>query len=358
MTIADTTVRNGQGGAQPSTALAIRPGQDIFDDKQRAALSALGIKNASNADLAVFMHYCQKTGLDPFSKQIYMLNRREHVGGGQYADKRTIQIGIEGFRVIRDRAARRDGVRVSYGETVWYDADGIGYKIWLRPGAPAGCGMVVFKDGEPFPAVLTFAEYVQTNKEGNPTGKWANAPAHQLEKCCEAYGLRRAFPHDLGGLYIEEEVSTADAATGTTPPMRPRRITSAEVIGVEDAAPGEGEETQSLQPEPVTEIQEQEKPRQRRSPQPEAAPVEDAPIANAQIGVIGAHGRRLGYEEHEAGEFMNQIALLAAAPGLADIAALTAEQGEKVLDRLGRCKTRPDLVKATTTGELPLEGGE
>jgi phage recombination protein Bet len=338
MTIADTTFRNSQGGAQPSTALAIRPGQDIFDDKQRAALSALGIKNATNADLAVFMHYCQKTGLDPFSKQIYMLNRREHVGGGQYADKQTIQIGIEGFRVIRDRAARRDGVRVSYGETVWYDTDGTGYKIWLRDGAPAGCGMVVFKDGEPFPAVLTFAEYVQTNKEGNPTGKWANAPAHQLEKCCEAYGLRRAFPHDLGGLYIEEEVSTADAAAGTTPPMRPRRITSAEVIGVDDAAPGEGEDTQSLQPE--------------------SAPAADAAIANAQIGVIGAHGRRLGYEEHEAGEFMNQIAVLAGVPGLADIAALTAEQGETVLDRLGRCSTRPDLVKATTTGELPLDGGE
>ena len=66
-------------GKSPSgsftAALAIRPGQDMFDAKQRAALEVLGIKGANNADMAVFMHVCQRTGLDPFSRQIYYISR-------------------------------------------------------------------------------------------------------------------------------------------------------------------------------------------------------------------------------------------------------------------------------------------
>ena len=75
---------------QPA-ALAIRPDQEFWDDKQRAALQALGIKEASNADLAVFMHYCQKTGLDPFSKQIYLMGRRTKEND-QWVTKQTIQV--------------------------------------------------------------------------------------------------------------------------------------------------------------------------------------------------------------------------------------------------------------------------
>src|SRR5260370_279765 len=85
----------------PSASLAIQPGQDFWTGKQMAALAVLGLKNVSTADLAVFMHYCQKTQLDPFSRQIYGIMRREQQGD-QWVDKFTIQVGIDGFRVIRD----------------------------------------------------------------------------------------------------------------------------------------------------------------------------------------------------------------------------------------------------------------
>lgn len=232
-----------------TTAIAIRSGQDVFDDRQVAALAVLGVKDATKADLAVYFHVCRQTGLDPFLKQIHLIGRREKQGD-QWVIKQTIQVGIDGFRIIRDRAAKRDGVEVEYSRTIWYDNDGSEHKIWLRPEAPAGCEMTVYKNGRPFPAVLTFAEYVQTNREGKPTGKWRDAPAHQLEKCAEAFGLRRAFPHDLGNIRLEDEMPAAEDA-----PPAPQRVTAEDITRRRQPAP---------EPEP-------ERPARGRSDRPTGA---------------------------------------------------------------------------------------
>jgi phage recombination protein Bet len=205
-------------------ALAIRPGQDFWTEKQRAALDVLGIKNASNADLAVFMHYCQKTGLDPFSRQIYMICRREKQAD-QWVDKQTIQVGIDGFRVIRDRVAAQLGVAVEYEDTVWYDDEGGPHKVWLWEEAPAACMVTVVKDGKRFPAVVRTASYMAM-KDGNPVSQWRTQADHMIEKCAEAFALRRAFPHDLGGLYVEDELPPAEPAQ-----PRPERVTVAEITG-------------------------------------------------------------------------------------------------------------------------------
>lgn len=220
-----TVVALEQPGPQ-TAALAIRPGQEMWTDKQKAALGVLGIREASNADLAVFMHYCQKTGLDPFSRQIYLIKRREKVGD-QWVDKWTIQVGIDGFRVVRDRVAERLGVTVEYEDTIWFDRNGGEHKIWLLDEPPAGCKVTVLKDGRPFPAVLRFGSYA-ARKNGELTGQWKNQPDHMIEKCAEAFALRRAFPNDLSGVYLEDEMPRQDEPGGG----RPRgRVTVAEVVG-------------------------------------------------------------------------------------------------------------------------------
>jgi phage recombination protein Bet len=208
-------------------ALAIRPGQQMWTDKQVAALAVLGIKGATKADLAVFMHYCQKTGLDPFSRQIYGIMRRVKENG-QWTDKFTIQIGIDGFRVIRDRVAERLGVTVEYEDTIWYDADGGSHKVWLWDEPPAGCNVTVTKDGRRFPGVIRFSSYAQRAKDsGDLTGQWKTQPDHMIEKCAEAFALRRAFPNDLAGVYLEDEMPAQDGPAV----IRSRgRVTVAEVI--------------------------------------------------------------------------------------------------------------------------------
>ena len=214
----------------PADTLAVRPGQDMWTGKQKAALSAMGIKDATNADLAVFMHVCQRTQLDPFSRQIYMIPRREK-HGDQYVIKQTIQVGIDGFRVVRDRVAERTGCTVEFEDTVWYDADGCEHAVWLDPKeAPAACRVVLIKyqDGRAlrYPAVLRTASYVQTDKNGNPVSQWRTQPEHMIEKCCEAFATRRAFPNDFSGVYLEEEMNGRAAQPE---PPRPR-VTAAQII--------------------------------------------------------------------------------------------------------------------------------
>jgi phage recombination protein Bet len=243
--------RDGYEIAAPSGTLAIRPGQEMWTDKQRAALAVLGIKDATNADLAVFMHYCQKTGLDPFSRQIYMIMRREKQGD-QWVAKQTIQVGIDGFRVIRDRIAARTGATIEYEDTIWYDDGGGEHAVWLSDAAPAACRVTVLKNGRRFPAVVRTASYMAT-KDGKPVSQWRTQADHMIEKCAEAFALRRAFPHDLGGVYLEDEMPPAQEVP------RPQRVTAAEVISrgepaaTEPPAEDPQERAQPKPPRPASE---------------------------------------------------------------------------------------------------------
>lgn len=223
----DVAIRND------AAALAIQPGQDFWNDRQRAALAALGIKDASNADLAVFMHYCQKTGLDPFSRQIYLLARNSR-DGDKWVTKQTIQVGIGGFQVIRDRIAQRLGISVEYEDTVWYDAEGGEHQVWLRDEPPAACRIAVLKDGKRFPAIVRYKAYVQTNSRGEPNSMWARMSAEQLEKCAEAKALRRAFPNDLSGVYIPEEIRDEDQSEPLSPVKAPK-LSAADIMPAKEA---------------------------------------------------------------------------------------------------------------------------
>jgi phage recombination protein Bet len=214
--------------------LAIRADQSFWTRRQLAALRSLGVaETVEPADLAVFMHQCFRTRLDPFSRQIYLIGRKvwnPNLGdNGGYELKQTIQTGIDGFRVIRDRAADRRGETVEYEDTIWYDADGGEHAVWLDEKPPAACKVVVLvwaqgaTRARRFPAVLRTASYIATNKQGNPQANWKTQADHMIEKCCEAFGLRRAYPHDLGGLYIDEEMQGPDGSGGAPARVRAKR---------------------------------------------------------------------------------------------------------------------------------------
>ena len=92
--------------ARPNTALAIKDDQTEFNHDQVAVLQQLGLRGADRADLAVFFHQARRTGLDPFARQIYMIERQ---------GKQTIQTGIDGFRLIARRTVERTGESLGYG---------------------------------------------------------------------------------------------------------------------------------------------------------------------------------------------------------------------------------------------------
>lgn len=176
-----------------STELQIRPDQSAFDDKQLAALRALGVQNAPAADVALLFHQAARTGLDPFARQIYLIGR-----GGKY----TIQTGIDGFRVIRDRKGTYQGQTEE-----WCGTDGVWTDVWLKSEHPAAARVRLYINGfqVPVPGIARWSEYAQ---ESSPT--WKKMPALMLAKCAEALALRKAYPQDLSGLYTTDEIPEAE----------------------------------------------------------------------------------------------------------------------------------------------------
>ena len=187
------------------STLAIGDDQAFWTNDQRAALAQLGVEKASDADLAVFFHQCQRTGLDPFARQIYMISRKDR---GQI--KQTIQTGIDGFRLIARRATDASRGTLGYDDTLWCDQNGQWTDVWLRREPPAAAKVTVIRNGERFPAVALFTEYAGYKYDGGLTKMWADKGALMLAKCAEALALRKAFPQDLSGLYTSDEMQQAD----------------------------------------------------------------------------------------------------------------------------------------------------
>ena len=194
--------------AKVTGALAIQPNQTSWDDAQLAALRQLGVSDASEGDLAVYLNYCQQTGMSPFAKQIYMIGRREK-RGNDWIVKQTIQMGIDGFRIIAQRSREYQGQT----KPEWCGPDGVWKEVWLdKVNNPVAARVGVRRKGfvEPLYATALWESYaVYYNDVLSPM--WKKHGPGQLLKCAEALAIRKAFPMDLSGIYEPTEMEAIDA---------------------------------------------------------------------------------------------------------------------------------------------------
>lgn len=164
-------------------------------------------KGATDTELKLFLHQCKTTGLDPLARQIYSVERKEK-RNDNWVTVRSIQVSIDGFRLIAERSGKYAGQVGPY----WCDSSGQWSDVWLSGEAPVAARIGVLRHDfkEPCWGVARFDAYAQKNKEGKPTSMWAKMGDVMVAKCAEALALRKAFPQELSGLYTGDEMAQAE----------------------------------------------------------------------------------------------------------------------------------------------------
>lgn len=179
----------------------------VYSPEKIALIRNTVCKGAGPEEFELFLHACNRTGLDPFMRQIYAVFRNEKKPNGSWGKAMTIQTGIDGYRLIAERSGNyAPGKETSYQ----YDAQGmlVSATAYVKKRTDDGTWHDVS-------ATAFYDEYVQTTKDKDtgietPTKFWFKMRHTMLAKCAESLALRKAFPAELSGVYTTEEMKQAD----------------------------------------------------------------------------------------------------------------------------------------------------
>jgi phage recombination protein Bet len=229
-------------------------------------------------DVAMFCRATKSLGLDPLVKQAYWIGRksRQQIDGAwQDVIKGQLQIGIDGFRAIADRAGNYAGS----SEPVFR-----GRIEWKHRGntliVPEYCQVTTWKivggHRGAFTGEARWVEYVpKVEGAGAESDVWAKMPFNQLAKCAEGQSLRKGWALQFRGVEFSADAGEASEGElptvaepspvqiqempqqGTHPPERPprRQMTADDydrIVAAEYEAQDSGWKSPPKQPEPAT----------------------------------------------------------------------------------------------------------
>lgn len=234
--------------------------------------------------------YCHARKLDPLKKPCHIVPMQvRDAKTGQYVWRDVVLPGIYEYRTTAMRTGLYLGhSRPEFGPEI--DYQGVT--------APEWCEMTFFRALSrehpdiriEFPVRLYFREVVNTKKDGKPNDRWTKAPRQMLLKCTEAAGLREAFPDELGGEPVAEEIEgrELDAGPHAAPAVLPAQRKSAALPPSPPAEPIEAAETRAA--EPVEASSSRQPSTSSREPLPLAEALARSPIGR----IAGVHVRDQG----------------------------------------------------------------
>lgn len=140
-------------------------------------------KDFNDSEFSIYWAMCLSRKLNPITKQIY---------GFKSGGKVVMCVGIDGFRSLADRTGKHMGTSLPI-----YDFEEDGKTI-------KSCTVIVKKlvSGHivEFPAIIFRKEFVSTNPN------WQTKLMHMMGVRAESHAHRKAFPEQLGGVYMPDEI--------------------------------------------------------------------------------------------------------------------------------------------------------
>ena len=173
-----------------STELAtVGPREVAITQEQTALIKQTICQGATDAEMKLFFYDCQRRGVHPLDKLIHFTKRK-----GKYVPITSIDF----FR-IRAQASEAFAGEEEAEFVIGED------------GFPDSCKYVVYRlvNGQRYSwtATARWSEYYPGEEQGF---NWKKMPFLMLAKCAEALALRKAFPGELQGLYVKEEMDQAE----------------------------------------------------------------------------------------------------------------------------------------------------
>ena len=165
--------------------------------------------NTPPAQIEFFATVCEKKKLDPFLKQIHLVQRNEKVDN-KWVKSYSIQAGLDGMRAIAQRnvTIKKYERGVAYKQGLDATQNRLVDKLY-------GWCKIITDTGEYYDEA-PFVEYVQRRNDGNWNHFWKKFPETMIKKVAEESVLRMVAPEDLSEIRGETEMGTIEGETITT----------------------------------------------------------------------------------------------------------------------------------------------
>lgn len=186
-----------------TNALAkIEPSKEMFNKEQIAVIKKQFLPpHTSDAEMAYCFQVARSLGLNPITKEIFFVPRKQKNEKGQWVERIEPLVGRDGLLAI----AHRSGVLAGMETTVLVrDSPTYVNGTWSsKPDLVATCSVWVKNSDRPFVVSVSYSEYVQLTSDGQPTKFWKDKKITMLGKVAESQALRRATA--TSGVYCPEE---------------------------------------------------------------------------------------------------------------------------------------------------------
>lgn len=175
----------------------------LSDSDKKLIAETLEAEKCPPQEILRFIRICEKSGLDPISRQIYGRVQFSKIKKGQqevWVPSLVIITGIDGFRAMAERTGEYLGQ--TQPEWLWCqqeDSEGPKWHDWCAPvrmqngmlkNLPEAARVGVYRKGFPHPvygyaAFESFAQYGKSDDKGGRRLNqfWSKMPEHQIAKC-------------------------------------------------------------------------------------------------------------------------------------------------------------------------------